>query len=236
MKTLIFNWKMNPETAVEAVKIFKAENLFLGDKKIKIMSAPPFVYLEKLSKIKAKVELAGQNLFFEERGAFTGEISAKMLKNLNVKTVIIGHSERRALGETDGMINKKIKMALKEGLKVVVCVGEKKEGKASENFILNQIKKAFDEIDLKKEKRKILIAYEPIFAIGTGKSAMPEYVSKIVGVIKKEVKENIPVLYGGSVNGKNIESFLREKNIDGALVGGASLKIEETKEIIEKVK
>lgn len=226
---------MNPETAEEAVKIFKAENSVLGEKKIKIMAAPPFVYLDKLSKIKSKVELAGQDLFFEEKGAFTGEVSAKMLKNLNMKAVIIGHSERRALGETDETVNKKIKAALKEKLKAVVCVGEKKEGKAAESFVLGQIKKAFDGINLKKERKNILIAYEPIFAIGTGKSATAEYASKTASAIKKEVGV-IPVLYGGSVNGKNIESFLKAKNIDGALIGGASLKIEETKEIIEKTK
>jgi len=222
---------------MEALKLFKAETLFSKDSQARIIVAAPFVYLSALAKISSKVELAAQDIFYKEKGPFTGEISPSMLKNFGVKLAIIGHSERRQLfSETDKDVNEKLKTALAAGLSVAVCVGEKEKmvwGKAS-SLILKQVKAALLKIDLKKEKGRILIAYEPIWAIGTGESATPDYASRVAGLIKKSFPE-LPVLYGGSVNGGNIKEFMAARGIAGALVGGASLKLDETKAILNKI-
>lgn len=213
-KLLVANWKMNPQTAAEAIQLARAI-----DKK-NVVIAAPFVYLANL-KLKIKnSELCAQDVFWQEKGAYTGEISPMMLKKLGVEYVIIGHSERRVLGETDEIINKKIKAALSVGLKIILCVSEKK-------FIQNQIRK-----DLKGIKIiNLIIAYEPTWAIGTGKADTQENSKKVLNFIKSLFKDKLKVLYGGSVNSKNAAGFLNM--FDGLLVGNASLNAKEFGKIIK---
>jgi len=247
-KLIVFNWKLNPASLKEAQKILNVLKIknpqsrlrrgFDGQVKADIVICPPFVYLPiSLSFIvnRPSLKLGSQDVFWEDAGAFTGEISPKMLKNLGVKYVIIGHSERREyLKETDEMINKKIKAALKSGLKVILCVGEnllirKKKIESVKNFIKNQLKK-----DLNKIQDSLIVAYEPIWAIGTGNYCKPKDAVEIIKYIKKII--NSKVIYGGSVNSKNISDYLNEKEIDGVLVGGASVNLKELKEILRTLK
>ena len=246
-KLIIFNWKLNPQRYSEAEKIAKAASfLARKTKKTEIIICPPFVYLLKLSSLISHLsllKLGAQDVFWEEEGAYTGEISPAMLKQAKIDYVIVGHSERRHyLKETDEMINKKVISALKSGLKVILCVGEdlkirRRGKKAVMNFIKNQLEK--DLIDIENLKFKIenlVVAYEPIWAIGTGIPATPEDALEIIKFIKSLLVTRwslvAPVLYGGSVNGKNIESFLKYKEINGALVGGASLNPKQFNKII----
>lgn len=216
---------------------------------MELVIAAPFVYLENLKpKTKnSKLKIGAQNVFWENQGVYTGEVSPLMLKNMGVEYVIIGHSERRKhLGETDEMINKKVSAALKTGLKTVLCVGEdlkirKRGPKAVKSFVKNQLKKDLKGIGNWKFKiENLVIAYEPVWAIGTGRACPPKDALEMIKFIKKLLTTNrklqtTKVLYGGSVDSKNIEDFLQYKEIDGALVGGASLKPKEIKEIIKSL-
>ena len=256
-KFIIFNWKMNPSSLKEAKRLF-GETLKAKSYKLKddIVIAPPFVYLSVLSSVighKSLVKLASQDLFWEDQGAYTGEISAKMLKNLGVEYVIIGHSERRQIiGETDEMINKKVLAGLKAGLKVILCVGELKRSvkyqvssvKAAKNYVKNQLQKDLKNLSLNSKfyilNSHLIIAYEPIWAIGTDKPCHPEDVLEMIKFIKqtlkaKSYKLKAKVLYGGSVNGKNIKDFVKYGEINGVLVGGASLKKKEIKGILKSI-
>ncbi len=244
-KLIIFNWKMNPLTFKEAKRIF---NSILYPKKAELVIAPPFIYLNDL-KVKnknSKIRLAAQDVFWENQGAYMGEISPTMLKNLDVEYVIIGHAERRKyLGETDEMINKKVLAALKTGLRVVLCVGEnlkihKKDRKIVEKFIKSQLAKDLRGLtqSYKLKAKKLIVAYDPIWAIGTGRPCPPEDASKMIKFIKRIMAakyklQTTKVIYGGSVDSKNIKNFVKYKEIDGALVGGASLRSKEVKKIIQ---
>lgn len=181
------------------------------------------------------ISVGAQNMHFEEAGAYTGEISAPMLKELGVKYVILGHSERREyFGETDEMINKKMKKTLRSGLIPILCVGEtlqmKDEG-ITHDHISIQVKKAFQKIDIDDAKR-VIIAYEPIWAIGTGRTASAYQAEEVCASIRAiisdiyddETAEKIRIQYGGSMNAENCESLLSMPDIDGGLIGGASLK------------
>lgn len=245
-KIIIFNWKMNLADSVES------DN---GNSNIEMVVCPPFTHIEKVKKLlPLKIKLGAQNCFWENSGAYTGEISPTMLKKLGVEYVIVGHSERRKyMGETDEMINKKVSSGLKAGLKVILCVGEdltirKRGQEATKGFVKKQLEK-----DLKNSKFLILnsklrnhlvIAYEPVWAISTNKDGRPDTPENALEMIKfikntlnsKFQIHNLKVLYGGSVNGKNIKSFVKYKEIDGALVGGASLKKDEVKKIINSIK
>ncbi len=230
----------------------------IGKSKSELVVCPPFVYLEALKNLSTKklkhLKLGAQDCFWENSsiggGAYTGEVSPKMLKSAGVEYVIIGHSERRKyLDETDEMINKKVLVALKIGLKVVLCIGEnlaiRKRGiNAVKNFIKEQLRKDLKNLSLNSKSSilnsKLIIAYEPIWAIGTGKACKSEDALEIIKFIKQTLNSkflilNSKVLYGGSVNGKNITDFVKYKDIDGVLVGGASLKPKEVSEIIKKV-
>ena len=221
-KIIIANWKMNPGSLEEAKKIFNKIKIAAGKlKKVETVICPPFVYLPSLRATGA------QNIFYEEKGAYTGEISVKMLKDLGVKYVIIGHSERREMGETDEIINKKIKAGLEAGLKVVFCVGEKKRDGENEylNFVKNQINKGLKNIP-KKFFKNLIIAYEPVWAISSQKRARadnPESALKMAVFIKRTLLSPIPILYGGSVNPENAGGFLFKSGMNGLLVGGQSL-------------
>ncbi len=210
----------------------------IGKPKAEIVVCPPYIYLKDLKTKKLKhVKIGAQNCFWGNSGAYTGEVSPAMLKNSGAEYVIIGHSERRKyFCETDEMANKKVLAAQRARLKVVLCVGERKKGiKEAKGFIKKQLEK-----DLKGAVKNIIIAYEPVWAIGDGDSATPEYALEIIKFIgnflsSKFHASSCKVLYGGSVDGKNAADFVKYKEIDGVLVGGASLNPNEVKKIIEKV-
>ena len=246
---------MTPQSFGEAKRLLTYDlQLTTNNKNIEIVVCPPFVYLSGLSSVvgrRSLVKLGAQDVFYENTGAYTGEISPKMLKNLGVEYVIIGHSERRKyLNETDEMINKKVLAGLKAGLKVILCVGEdlsirKRGKKAVENFIKNQLQKDLKNLSLNSKSyilnSRLIIAYEPLWSIGTGHSDTPQDAVEMVRFIKKLLTTNYKlqttyVIYGGSVNSKNIAKFIKHPEIDGALVGHASLKVEKVKKIIEIAK
>ena len=199
---------------------------------------PPSPYLRDVSRICGNLAFAGaQNMYFEKEGAVTGEISPGMVKDCGCRYILIGHSERRhVFGESDGDVNKKIKAAFDAGLEPVLCVGEllaERETGETEKVLERQINGAFDGID-KSLMEKVVIAYEPVWAIGTGKVATPEMAEEAHVLIRKlvktiygsEISEMIPVIYGGSVKPDNIEGLYKMPDIDGVLVGGASLEKE----------
>ena len=242
-KIIVANWKMNPISLKEAESLLTKISRESSFKKIEVVICPPFVYLEKLSKISKKFKLGAQNVFSEERGAFTGEISAPMLVDLKVEYVIIGHSERRKLGETNLDINKKIKAALFFGLKPIVCVGETERDENHGYFevVKNQIKECLNGIN-KNEVGKLIIAYEPVWALSTTpgrRDATPDDSREMVIFIKKilsdkfGVKTKMPrIIYGGSVNEKSVLGFLKDGGAEGVLSGAASLNPEKFLEII----
>ena len=231
MKLIIGNWKSNPSTTVAAIKLATAEDYE------EVVISPPFQYLDKVGSLLKHAMLGAQDVFWEDGGSYTGEVSASQLRDLRVSHVIVGHSERRIhLGETDDVINKKIKIALDKGLKVVLCVGEpiqvRKLGiKSAKDFITDQIKNGLRGVK-KSDAKKVIIAYEPVWAVGTGTPDIPEETAEICAYIKNLVSIE-RVVYGGSVNAKNAKEFLGQDDIDGALVGGASLNPKEFQKIVE---
>jgi len=245
-KLIIANWKCNPASQKEAEYIFKVVKKGILDfglrKNTEIVICPPYVFLSSIKHQVSNIKLGAQDCFYEKKGAYTGEISPLMLKDLGVKYVIIGHSERRRyLKETDEVINKKIKMALKSGLYPILCIGEE-EKNSSSSIIREQLKKGLSKISFSKVAN-IIIAYEPIWAIGTGNACVPEEVLKINLFIKKtltqlynrKIAEKIKIIYGGSVNSKNAADYVKEAQMDGLLVGGASLNASEFVRIIKAV-
>ena len=251
-KLIIANWKCNPTSQKEAEHIFEVIRKKIVDfglrKNIEIVICPPYVYLSSIKHQVSSIKLGAQDCFYEKKGAYTGEISPLMLKDLGVKYVIIGHSERRKyFGETDEIINKKMKAALKVGFKPILCVGETLEGqKQGEglNVLKRQIVTAFKNVSSFKFRTSgPIIAYEPVWAIGTGDACVPEDVLKIRLFIKKilmqlysrAIAEKIKIIYGGSVNSKNAADYVKEAQVDGLLVGGASLNAAEFIEIIKTV-
>jgi len=238
-KLIVANLKMNPQTFTEADRLARAASSAARKvKNVEVVFCPPFVWLECLAaEYGKKAIFGGQDAFWEERGAYTGEISPVMLKNIGARYVIIGHSERRIhLGETDEMINKKIKAALGAGLKVILCVGETlKEHRAGRTkFVLaRQLRKDLKSVSkLNIYNSKLVIAYEPIWAIGTGLAETPMSAGYMADFIRR-VSGARRVIYGGSVSAKNIKGFLSRREIDGALVGGASLDAGEFSKIIK---
>ena len=239
MKNLIVaNWKMNPNSQKEAKEIFDAIRDGVKGIKSEVVVCPPSVYLYASVFGEGVVVMGGQNIYFEEKGAFTGEISAEMLKDLGVEYVMIGHSERRKyFGETDEIINKKIKKALEAGLKVIFCIGETAEerdaGKKNE-VLERQIKIGLRDIEnLKLKIENCAIAYEPVWAIGTGNNCSVEETKESIDYIRKLIPENIKVLYGGSVKSDNSGAYIKDAGANGLLVGGASLIPEEFIKIVE---
>ncbi|KKQ91111.1 MAG: Triosephosphate isomerase [Candidatus Azambacteria bacterium GW2011_GWA2_39_10] len=241
-KYIIANWKMNPSSSEEALRLIKNTMTVQLPKNIELIIAPPFIYLYLVKKnFKNEIKLAAQNVGWFERGAFTGEISGLMLKNIGCDYVIIGHSERRhKIGETDEMINLKLKAAFKAGLNPILAVGEKERGDDIIKVINSQIKSDLDGIET-SEISKLIIAYEPVWAIGTGLSDTPDHalssallIRKIIGnLYTPDFAIDLPVLYGGSVTAENAADFIGQTGINGALVGGASLNIEEFLKIIK---
>lgn len=225
MKRVIGNWKMNPQSEEEALRLARAV-----DKKDAII-CPPFVYLSALSKEVKNATLGAQDVYNEKEGAFTGEVSVDELKDLGVRYVIVGHSERRALGEDDALVASKLRTVLDAGLEPILCVGESAEKRDSgthQEFVKQQVEAALFQIE---NKRAILIAYEPIWAIGTNQPANPKDVGEMAQMIKA-IRGSDTVLYGGSTNKENIGSFLEMPEIGGVLVGGSSLDSKEFNEMI----
>lgn len=248
---IIANWKMNPPSLAEAKKLFNSVNTELKKysnlrKKVGIIICPPFVYLPILQGLKSHIRIGAQDCFWEESGAFTGEVSPQMLKSLGCKYVIAGHSERRKyFGETDEIVNKKIKIILEAKLSPIFCVGEswkeRKEGSTQE-ILKTQIEKGL--IGIKRnDVGKLVLAYEPVWAIGTGKACLPSeaqtmglYLKKIIArLFSASLAKKIPIIYGGSVTSKNAKDYVKEVGLDGLLVGGASLNAKEFIVIVKSI-
>lgn len=239
------NWKMHFN--IEDTKKFLGELLpKVKDAKCEVVICPPFTSLQTANELLkgTNVKLGAQNIHFEEKGAFTGEISPEMLKSVGVSYVIIGHSERRTyFNETNEDTNKKIFACLKHGFTPILCVGETLEERESSNMekvLETQITEGFKSVS-KEEAKKVVIAYEPIWAIGTGKTATSEDANNVIGFIRsvvekiydKNVAEEIVILYGGSVKPNTIKEQMGMENIDGALVGGASLVADDFELIVK---
>ena len=229
------------KTSSEALEFAKEINEFEFNK-VDVLIAPSFVTLESLRKnLKDEIKVAGQNVSEFDDGAFTGEVSTSMLKDIGVDEVIIGHSERREkFSESDEIINAKVKKALEDDLSVILCLGEsleiKEEGKEVE-FVREELLNSLDGV---KNLGNLTIAYEPIWAIGTGKTCSSEdaeimckEIRNIINEKYGEISQQIRILYGGSVKPSNAEEILSKENIDGVLVGGASLKASDFIEIIK---
>jgi triosephosphate isomerase len=234
------------KTVAEAIDLVKQLKASLsGVEGVEVAVAPPFTALSAVRKELegSPIQLAAQNLFWEEKGAFTGEIAPPMLKEVGCHYVILGHSERRQFfGETDETVNRKVRATLSQGLKVIFCIGETlKEREEGKTFavIERQVPEGLKDIR-KEEMKNIVIAYEPVWAIGTGKTATPEQAEEVHRFIRKklaelysqEIAEGVRIQYGGSVTPENIKGLMGQENIDGALVGGASLKSETFSKIV----
>lgn len=245
-KIIVANWKMNPANLKEAKELFNsAKKTASRLANVETVICPPFVYLSELGHSMAKLKLGTQDVSrFDFEGAHTGEVSAKMLKSLGVKYVIIGHSEKRKLGETNEIINKKLGISLSLGLKVIFCVGEEakdEEGRFRE-LIEQQINEGLKGLSQNLIKN-LVIAYEPVWAIsGSAKSKAddPESAFEMAVFIRKilmdiagnELARKIPILYGGSVSSLNAKQFLKDGQMGGLLVGNKSLDKEEFKKIL----
>ena len=240
------NWKMN-KTVSEAVDLVRQLKASVGDvREIDIVVAPTFTALPTVSREVegSNIELAAQDVFWEASGAFTGEISPMMLKDVGCQYVIVGHSERRQyFGETNESVNKKTKASLAVGLHPIVCVGESlEEREAGKTFdvVKAQVIQCLEGF-FREQMEMVTIAYEPIWAIGTGKTATPQQVEEVHAFIReqlgglthRQVCEGVRIQYGGSVNPDNISDLMGKPNIDGALVGGASLKVDSFSRIVK---
>jgi len=243
------NWKMNktPSEAIQLVDEFK--RLVVDVSGVDIVVCPPFVDLQDVCEAvnEHNIEVGAQNVFWEDSGAFTGEISALMLKYLGVKYVIIGHSERRQyFGETNETVNKRLRAALKHGLIPIVCVGEnlsQRESNKTFDVIKDHCEGSLANLTL-DEISRVVLAYEPVWAIGTGKTATPDqaqevhaYIRQLLGrLFNEDVARTVRIQYGGSVTPENAATLMAKPDIDGALVGGASLKASSFAAIIKSAK
>ncbi len=228
MKVVAGNWKMNL-TLPEAVELVKSIQPVSS---VKVIVFPPALFAVPVTRHACRgIETGVQNIHHEDFGAYTGEVSAPMAVSIGMKYALVGHSERRHIfGETDEQVNLKVKKALEHGLKVIMCVGEtlqeRESGRAFE-MVERQVREGLKGID---DLSSVMIAYEPVWAIGTGKNATPQQAQEMHEFIKKIV--DVPVLYGGSVKPSNARELLSQKDVDGVLVGGASLKADSFNEII----
>ena len=243
-KVIAGNWKMNmlPNEAMNFIEQFAP---LVKDTENEVILCVPYtdLFYALLNVQNTNIKIGAQNMHWEESGAYTGEVSAKMLKSIGVEYVIIGHSERRQyFAETDETVNKKIKSAFANGLKPIVCVGEtleQREQGITKDIITNQVEKALEEISAESLK-DIIIAYEPIWAIGTGKTATKEDANETIKQIREKIAEKygqnvadrVIIQYGGSVKSSNAKELFEMSDIDGGLVGGASLKPDEFSKIV----
>jgi triosephosphate isomerase len=222
---IVANWKMH-KTAAEAKKFLQG---LAVPKNVRVMVAPPFTAISAAAEAAKNVAIGAQNMHEAEAGAFTGEISAEMLKSAGAQFVILGHSERRKLlHESDAFIAQKVRRALSSGLLPILCIGET-EAERRKGITNDALRRQLEGVEL----GKMMIAYEPIWAIGTGKTATPEMAEETHLAIRSMIgTDNIPLLYGGSVTPQNVQSLLKQPHIDGALVGGASLDVHQFTQII----
>ena len=239
------NWKMN-KNRKEAAELINALKPIAADKTCGVIICVPFTNLETALSLTegTNIEVGAENVHFEKNGAFTGEISADMLTEMGVKYVIVGHSERRQyFGETDETVNKRTTAAIEAGMTVILCVGEtlaERELGITEEVVAKQVKVALHGLTADQVKN-IVIAYEPVWAIGTGKTASAEQAEEIHAHIRatlaakygNEVADNCTILYGGSCNAGNAKELFAKPNVDGGLIGGASLSVDKFMPIIE---
>jgi len=245
-KLIAGNWKMN-KTLPEAVELAGELKKQVGNvNNVDVVLCPPFPMLFSVGEIikDSNIKLGAQNLFWEEQGAFTGEVAAPMLASVGCQFVIVGHSERRKyFGETNQTVNRRIKAALKFGLTPILCVGEtleQREAGSMETVVTTQVKEGLADFSA-DEVAKMVIAYEPVWAIGTGRNATPEQAVEVHSLIRELLKSQygadlankFRIQYGGSVTPQNANELLQEEEIDGALVGGASLKADSFVAIIK---
>jgi triosephosphate isomerase len=242
------NWKMNTDShsSVSLAESVASGSLETAGRSVDVAVVPPFVYLQAVVKAlnRARIAVGAQDIYYEQKGAFTGEISASMLKNVGCVYVLCGHSERRHIvGESDELVNKKVAAAISGGLLPIFCVGERlEERQASQTseVVTRQVKKGLAGLSAEKVSA-VTIAYEPVWAIGTGLTATPQQAQEVHALIRKllgemydaQLAEEIRILYGGSVKPGNAADLMREVDIDGLLVGGASLKADEFVAIIK---
>ncbi|MGX7347610.1 triose-phosphate isomerase [Aerococcus vaginalis] len=233
------NWKMNKNAAEAHDFISGLKEALDSEKKAEVLVCPPTLFVQHLVEETkdTQIKVGAQNAYFEKSGAFTGETSPEALADLGVDYIIIGHSERRqGFGETDEDINKKAKAIFAEGATPIICCGEtleQREAGEAKEFISGQIRAALEGLS-EEQAKEAVIAYEPIWAIGTGKSASPEDAEEICAAIREvvadiysaDVAEETRILYGGSVKPATVDDILVQENIDGALVGGASLEVD----------
>ncbi|MCC6405631.1 MAG: triose-phosphate isomerase [Planctomycetes bacterium] len=240
------NWKMNLDRArsLALAKSLREKCGSRTDREVAV--CPPFVYLDEIVRALAgsKIRVGAQNCSDEVEGAFTGEISARMLKDVGVSLVVLGHSERRHLyGESDALINRKVRQALVAGLDVILCVGEllaERDQGVTEHVVSRQLTKGLEGVD-EPDLARVTIAYEPVWAIGTGRTASPEQAGEVhtylrgvlAGLYTDATAATVRIQYGGSVKPDNISSLMAAPNVDGALVGGAALKLESFLPIVE---
>lgn len=242
------NWKMN-KTPAEAEALINEIKPLVEDAKVDVIVGVPFIDLQTaLDATKGtKIGVAAQNCHWEKSGAFTGEISAAMLKEMGVGYVILGHSERRTyFGDTNESVQKRVRGALDEGLKVILCVGEyleQREQGITGEVVATQVKVALGGVS-EEELKDVIIAYEPVWAIGTGKTATADQADEVCGLIRETVKglyseaaaKDLTIQYGGSMNAKNAEELLSKPNVDGGLIGGAALKAPDFSVIVHAAK
>ena len=244
---IVANWKCNPATLKEAEQLFiLVQEGIRNIKKVEVVICPPFIYLPAVASGGGGLSIGAQNCFWEEKGAFTGEISASMLKGLGIEYVIVGHSERRKyFKETDEEINKKTKAVLKAGLKAILCIGESAEERKNgrKNEVLKfQLEKDLNGTSL-QEIENVVIAYEPVWAVGTGDNCSVEetkdsiiFIRQIISELyNKEISEKMRIIYGGSVNSQNSAGYVKKAGANGLLPGGASLKADEFINIVKSV-
>ena len=239
------NWKMN-NTASEGVALVKAIAPLVKNASCDVVVCVPAIDIPAVSEALkgTNIGLGAENVHYAEKGAFTGEISASMLKEYGVEYVIIGHSERRQyFGETDQTVNARVKAALSKGLKPIICVGElleEREAGKTEEVVVRQTTEAFKDID-KSELENIVIAYEPVWAIGTGKTATADDANATIKVIRDTMANlycrncadnKVRIQYGGSMNTKNVDELMAMPEIDGGLIGGASLKAQDFARVV----
>ena len=233
------NWKMNKNAAEGRALVEALKNGIAGLEAAEIVVCPPFTTIGSVFEAAAgsAIGVGAQNIHWEASGAFTGEISADMLKTSGVQYVIIGHSERRQyFGETNETVNKRLKAAIAAGLTPIVCVGElleEREGNKTEAVLAEQIRVGFADIDA-KDAEKIVVAYEPVWAIGTGKTATPEMAQEAHAFIRSELRalfgnvaDAMRIQYGGSMKASNARELVAQPDIDGGLIGGAALKADD---------
>ena len=248
-KFIAGNWKMNLDRAGAVALAGGLKDKFSqiqAINEVDVVVCPPFVYLWAVAQALAGsyIEVGAQDVYFEPKGAFTGEISVEMLKDTGCQYVIVGHSERRhVIGESDELINKKLRAVLAGGLQAILCIGEllaEREANETEKVIERQLRGGLAQVE-KQDMSRVTIAYEPVWAIGTGKVATPDQAQQahafgrriIAGLFDDSVSSTVRIQYGGSVKPDNMAEQLRQPDVDGALVGGASLKIDDFMSIIE---